>query len=593
MRKTAIIFCVLIITLLSKAQVTFKTIVTSSPLTVGESFQVQYIIDDARMMTSFKEPSFNNFRVVNGPNVYNSIGKDINGIKQTRNAIYTLIAVRPGHFIIAGATATINGKLVRSNDVEVKVISKEARKRFDKQETINSDYLLAPGEDPYEKIRKNLFLKMMIDKKICYVGEPVLATFKLYSRLESKTDIIKNPGFYGFTVYDMLNLSDNQVTAENIAGKTFDVHTIRKVQLYPLQAGSFTIDPMEVKNKIEFSRSAVVKKTEQEIVEGVLTNDNAVHDENVSTFETDLSTNPVMIRVKPAPAKNKPSDFNGAAGNFSISANMIKDKLADNEQGFLEIKIQGKGNFIQLAAPVVNWPAGIEGFEPEIKDELDKNQSPLSGSRIFRYPFASAKAGKYTIAPVVFSFFNTDSGKYKTLITNTLQAEVSNERKREQIVLKEQLPKQNSSDNKYWFFALAGIGIFSVALIFFLKNRKNRRQSIINAKPLETVPTVNDILVPADLLIKTEDKKFYTSLQQSIWQFFSIHLHFTGSEMSKKYLAVRLKEKQVDQKLIDGIHDILQQCEAGMFADVDFTGNKHDLLQQTKETLEEIERRLL
>ena len=44
---------------------------------------------------------------------------------------------------------------------------------------------------------------------------------------------------------------------------------VRKVQLYPLQPGIFNIDAMEVQNKVEFSKSAVSKKTEQEIVEGV------------------------------------------------------------------------------------------------------------------------------------------------------------------------------------------------------------------------------------------------------------------------------------------------------------------------------------
>ena len=94
----------------------------------------------------------------------------------------------------------------------------------------------------------------MVDKRTCFIGEPVTATFKLYSRLESRSDIVKNPGFYGFTVQDMIGLEDNIVTTEIINGKKFDVHTVRKVQLYPLQAGSFTIDPMEIENKVRFSK---------------------------------------------------------------------------------------------------------------------------------------------------------------------------------------------------------------------------------------------------------------------------------------------------------------------------------------------------
>ena len=51
-------------------------------------------------------------------------------------------------------------------------------------------------------------MKVLVDKRVCFVGEPVTAIFKLYSRLESKSDIVKNPGFYGFTVQDMINLDD-------------------------------------------------------------------------------------------------------------------------------------------------------------------------------------------------------------------------------------------------------------------------------------------------------------------------------------------------------------------------------------------------
>jgi hypothetical protein len=84
---------------------------------------------------------------------------------------------------------------------------------------VNSDYFLAPDEDPYVKMQRNLFMKVLVDKRVCYVGEPVTAVFKLYSRLESKSDIVKNPGFYGFTVQDMINLGDKVSVIESINGR--------------------------------------------------------------------------------------------------------------------------------------------------------------------------------------------------------------------------------------------------------------------------------------------------------------------------------------------------------------------------------------
>src|SRR5687768_17364044 len=236
---------------LVNAQPAFKTIIPQHPVVTGESFQVQYIIEDDAELSQIRIPAFPGFRIVSGPNVYYGSVSTIHGVKLVRNTVYTLAAMKPGKFRIPPAIIHGPEGELRSNEVMIEVISKdEALKNFNKDGR-NSGYLLKPGEDAYKKIQQNLFVKVMVDKQTCYVGEPVLATFKLYSRLESRSDIVKNPGFYGFTVYDMINLSDKLVVTEDVNGKIFDVHTIRKVQLYALQAGEYTIDPMMVKNKVE------------------------------------------------------------------------------------------------------------------------------------------------------------------------------------------------------------------------------------------------------------------------------------------------------------------------------------------------------
>ncbi|MEP6699760.1 MAG: BatD family protein, partial [Bacteroidota bacterium] len=172
MKRTAIIFIFLLFYLLTKSQVAFKTIVPQQPVISGESFQVQYIIEDGEKVSNLKPPVFNNFRFVAGPNIYMGSVTTSKGVKPLKNAVYTLEAGRPGKFIIPGASASFNGKIIRSNDVIIQVISKQdAAKFFDKAINGNSDYFLRPGEDVYEKIKQNLFVKLMVDKKNCYVGE--------------------------------------------------------------------------------------------------------------------------------------------------------------------------------------------------------------------------------------------------------------------------------------------------------------------------------------------------------------------------------------------------------------------------------------
>lgn len=592
MKRITIIFAFLLLVLEVQAQLSFKTIVPQLPVVSGESFQVQYIVEDADKAISVKPPAFNSFRFVTGPNVYMGSISTVDGIKPLKNSVYTLEAVRPGRFIIPGATITVNGKLIRSNDVVVEVISKEeAAKRFNKENgSNNSDYFLRPGENVYEKIKQNLFVKVMVDKKNCYTGEPVLATFKLYSRLESKSDIVKNPGFYGFTVYDMVNLADKEVATENINGKTFDVHTIRKVQLYPLQEGIFIIDAMQVKNKVEFSRSAVNKKTEQEIAEGIFGNDDSeIPAKGTEVFETDISTEPVTIIVKPVPEKNKPVTFAGATGRFDIKASLVNNTLAKNEQGFLDITIDGKGNFIQITAPAVQWPSGIEGFEPTVKDELDKTKSPLTGRRIFRYPFVCASPGSYKILPVSFSFFNTDSNNYKTISTSTVEVSINNEEKKSLVVEEHKTSIAEKSEQSA---RIAGGIVVTLVLLILVYWIFIRKEPIAQepAKQEAASPTIEELLAPVNAVITGESSQFYSALHTVLWKFAAEKFDLSGSEMNKQTLIVKMKDKGFDSSLTNRLLYVLEQCEAGIYTTVTLEEEKQTILTEAKEMLNSISR---
>ncbi|HMG66250.1 MAG TPA: BatD family protein, partial [Chitinophagaceae bacterium] len=366
------------------AQVTFKTIVPQFPIPANESFQVQYTVENANEISDFSVPPFPSFRVVAGPKIYSG-----NKSSTHKNLVVTLAGIKEGLFKIPGATCQVNGKLLKSNDVFVKIISPG--------EAGESSYFLKAGEDPYKKIQENLFLKLFIDKQTCFIGEPLVATFKLYSRLESKSNIIKNPGFYGFSVYDMINVNDNAQSEEKWNGHMFDVHILRKVQLYPLEAGEFTIDAMELSNLVEFSKNHETKKREQEVSENMYGNESGDKKDNAEVYKMNIKSHPLVISVKPLPLKNQADSFAGAVGDFAIKAFVEKDSLSKNEEGSLTIGINGSGNFQRVSAPIINWPAAMEVFEPSIKDTFNKQVVPIAGERNFKYFFVSDKPGNYSI----------------------------------------------------------------------------------------------------------------------------------------------------------------------------------------------------
>ncbi len=594
MKFSILLFVSALLAMHSGAQVSLKAVASQQPTVLGESFQVQYIFEESEKFSNFSPPDFKPFRVVAGPDEYTGSVNANNHIKQVRNLVFTLTAPYIGVYIIPGGTAKVNNQSVRSNNVRVEVVTaEEAAKRFQRNESVgNSEYFLRPGEDPYEKIDKNLFLKVRVDHQSCFVGEPVEATFKLYSRLESKSDIIKNPGFYGFTVYDMVNLSNKLVTTETVKGKLFDVHTIRRVQLYPLQAGIYTIDPMEVKNRVEFSRSTVNKKTEQEIIEGVLGIPEEAHKENTEVFETDISTPFFSINVKPVPLKNKPDSYAGALGNFRISAQIIKEPLSKDKEGILEVVIIGKGNFIQLSPPPIQWPPGIEGFEPEINDSFDKTRTPLSGSRTFRYRFIPAREGVFAIPPIDFAYFNPDSGSYKIAKTDLLAVRIADPEKKMAATPKKTRLYGNGAGIKVWLAVILAV-ILAIGLLWIIRKRKK----IIKEEPPLDVSknrlTIEEVMVPVYLCEVNDDPGFYHSLQQSIWKYVNHHFGLYGSESKKDILIEKLRVKSVSEDLISELFNVLQECEEGIFAHVGNSLDKNSLLLRAKDVLEKIDLYLL
>ncbi|MBL7741215.1 MAG: protein BatD [Chitinophagaceae bacterium] len=570
--RAIIISILLLFSLIAGAQVVFKTIVPSTA-EVGRSFPVEYVIESSDDNDSFTRPSFKELRLINGPGIYH--GRTPNGAIPVKNYVFTLMAERPGRYLIPGATAKVNGRFIKSDDQYIEITDRN------QEEDKSSDYFLRLGEDPYEKIRRNLFMKVMVNKRSCYIGEPVVATFKLYSRLQSRSDIVKNPGFYGFTVQDVVSLDDKVSNAETVGDKAFVVHTVRTVQLYPLQAGLFMIDPMEVMNKVEFSRSVVSKRTEQEVVEGFFEDkEEKKSDGQTVTYESSISTDKIAITVKPYPEKNKPSSFTGATGKFQISAFVKKNELARNEEGELLITISGKGNFTQLTAPVISWPPGLEGFDAIIKDTLQKTHVPLKGERVFHFPFVASRSGSYTIPAVSVAFFDTDSNIYRTVSTRAVEVKISEKEKETTAIEEAEKTRKHKQGMLAW---IAGIVLLSITGIYWFMKRRTPPRII---QPVEENKlSADDVLGPVYTALKENDSRFYSLLQKTIWDHLADSLHLAGSRINKQEI---LQSAQLLPDQAREILAILEQCEAAAFTKAEFIHDRQELLERTKKVLEQV-----
>ncbi len=385
----------------ANAQVKFSASISPTEIGKDDYAQLKLMVENAKEVEQIVPPNLKNFIILSGPNQESGMTM-VNGVVKKYIALnFVLKPKTTGIFTIGAALAKADAGDYRSNSVTLKVTAR-ATGNNSGVNAFNSpfsgidpfaepaprsnynDYILRKGENPIDKINKNMLLKVDVDKRSCFVGEPVVATYKLYTRLKSESNMIKNPSFNGFSVLDMTQPNDMSYHTEKFEGREYNVYTIRKVQLYPLLPGNLELGTAEIENNVQFIKAEYVNQNP-----GMFRNfeEATVPPEGIEIQKIILQSKPLSILVKPLPDANKPAAFKGAVGKFSVDAMVEKNNFSTDDAGNMAIIISGEGNLQMIKSPEIAWPAGFEAFDSKATDDLYKGTVPVSGRKIFEYPF--------------------------------------------------------------------------------------------------------------------------------------------------------------------------------------------------------------
>lgn len=585
---------------------------------------IQFNIENADQVQQFIPPSFNNFRVVQGP-MHVSGSSTVNG-NETRyvSFVYVLQPQHAGMYALSGASVKVNGKRVVFNTVhiDVKPSSGHPNNQYsfpgniagdaDMQHLYN-DYIIRKGEDVRDKIRKNLFIKVDADKTTCYEGEPLVATYKLYTRLHSESKVARRPSFNGFSVYDMIDPSSVPSTIEKLNGKDFNVYLIRKAQLFPLQSGTFQLDPAEVENEITFLRADYAMKDKGEHLNDLLNAFGAddLNNEGIETENVTIRSNPVHIEVKALPAVTKPHSFDGAVGSFATQATIDHNEVHVNDVAVMKVIIKGEGNFGVINSPSIKWPKGIEVFEPSVKEDYLKSVVPMRGYKTFEYRFVPRQTGDIIIPPVAFSYFDPATDVYQTIHTDSLQVRVIPATARENDHSESSLT-DNEGGSSFIHKKLV-IGIAGILLILFgiilsrlirssVRDAEEGGSTDIDHKPENGFAAQKDIPLrtvaasPAEPLFKArvalvqqDCKLFYKELNIALRNYIANKLSLSFPHTDIKILEHEMRMKGMDDIVISQFSLVIQQCEIALytpsFGETDMQA-AYDLTDDIIQTLE-------
>ncbi|MEO6254771.1 MAG: BatD family protein [Ferruginibacter sp.] len=577
------------------AQIKFSATITPSEIGKNEYAQLKIMVENAMEVTQIVPPDLRNFIIISGPNQESGVTM-INGAVKKYIAINFILKPKTtGVFTIPASLAKADAGDYKSNSVKIKVVAKTTGNTAGANafsspfsgmdpfaepapRSSYNDFILRRGENPVDKINRNMHVRVEIDKRSCYVGEPVVATYKLYTRLKSESNMIKNPSFNGFSVLDLQQPNDLSYHVEKFEGREYNVYNIRKVQLYPLLAGNLELGIVEIENNVQFVKAEYFDRQQDAFNIFRDLSELNIPPEGMEIHKVSLQSKPLTVLIKPLPDENKPVGYKGAVGRFIIDARVENNNFSTDDAGKLTIIISGEGNLQMINAPEITWPAGIEGFDPKATDDLFKGTVPVSGRKIFEFPFTVSKAGDYSLPAMAFSFFDNRDAKYKTVTTAPIQIRVAKGTGKPPKINAD--TKTKSSQNYLANFFNNRLRVVSViavlillGLIFWLKKDSKKekqltrehlleQQRIADEIPVEKILEAqqNPLALAEECLQRQDVNMFYTQLNLGLKNYLSKKFAILPEALNRKNIVEQLDAKGVSnetavqlQKLLDDI----------------------------------------
>ena len=218
---------VLILGHLALAQdASFTASVSKNRVVVGEQFQVSFTINTNA--SNFNAPDFSNFVTYSGPNQSSSMQVVNGSMSQTISINYILAAKKEGKFTIDAASIQVGNKIMNTKPLVI-----EVGKGSGQGQQGNNNNTKANNSAYPEDVESNIFMRATVSKNKVYQGEQLLATFKVYTRLNIVDNALsKAPSFNGFWSEEVPNPTrQSELHSEVLDGIQYQVAEIKKTIL--------------------------------------------------------------------------------------------------------------------------------------------------------------------------------------------------------------------------------------------------------------------------------------------------------------------------------------------------------------------------
>ncbi len=656
-KNISIFFSVLTLFLIGKStlifsqEMVFITQASASKIGINDVVEINYIIKNANGALSFNIQNLGDFKLVSAPQIREPINSYNRRTERENVITYLMKPTKTGKLNVPMGFATIGTRKIKSNLVTIDVVSGSLTKNTPKkrQQNNNSIFDINEDEDPFVAIRKareqllknlqkqqqqarsnakaktsapdeifdekkideNLFIRVEADKTNVKLGEQIIVYYKLYSRIQMEVNLTKLPSLNNFWSQDFEIPYPPSPTREIKDGKEYQVFVIKKSALFPTQTGALTLDEAEAKGFARIKLSGNKQHSIDDIFESDIMDlsDFFFNNENFKDVPVVLKSKPVTIQVSDFDNNQKPISFKGAVGKYNMESNLDKTDLTTDDVATLTLTISGVGNVKLIEAPSVKFPSNTEVFDPLIEDTLTKLNDQIGGYKKIKYRFTPQQIGEMMIAPISFTYFDTETNQYQTLETPSYKINVKQGKKnkvanKHRSILdihgiensKIELTKNNAIclPNNIWYWSGFGIPFLAYLGIFFFKKKEEKLR---DNKPEYKHKLANKIALQrvskAAQYLKDDNKNaFYEEISKSLWLYCSDKLNIPLAKLSKEKAKECFNEKNIPSSLSISFFELADDCEKALYMPKHGINQMHQTYADTLKIIGKLEEHL-
>lgn len=365
-----------------------------------------------------------------------------------------------------------------------------------------------------------------INKKNPYVNEAIEYRFRyLYTTIlpTKESTVTTLPKFQDFIIEKLL---DEKTGAVKLRGNTYHYQE-SVIRIYPKNTGKILIQSSQLELPI---------KSNPKI----------------------LKTESIPINVQPLPELDKPPDFNGAVGEYNITAQVDRTRLEVRKALTLTLIITGSGNFNTVNPPKLT---SLNVFRVDPPNHVNNN---TTNNAQYTYVVIPLKAGILKIPTINFSYFNPKKQTYQT--TNTTPIPIT--------VLPNPTDVDKINTDTYswilWLILIPLLAVLGYGGYLIYRSKLNPNNG--NPSPDDAVISSGQIKEVLEELDSLKENTGSTSLVEEVPRLFNKFLcNIQGVPQQKLNITEILdicQQLSIPTQIVDEIVDILKKCEHHRFAPV-------------------------